>query len=187
MALALIGQDNINTLYDGIAESDTCRDIYPGLLEAMITEHPWRFTIGKAKLTKEADTPENEWETSYLLPTDPPILHLISVHIDDRLLGKENYDIYENRRLYTGDHGTDSSLYVDYQFVPDESAFPPYFIEYIKLRLASQFAIALAEDGTTSKYWGEVAVEYGKTARRLDSRQRHARPIKRFKLTDVRG
>ena len=86
-------------------------------------------------LSRLADTPHNEWQYAFQLPSD--LLMLI------RTYPNSLYEVYEDK-LYSNNATVD----IDYVFRPKSAAFPAYFVKALGYKLASEFSISITNNQT---------------------------------------
>lgn len=179
-ALVLVGADEnaIITFDDTTREARICNQIYEITKDALISKHPWNFTLGLVQLSQLSSTPLFGWSYAYQLPTDPKVIRVIRT--DTR---GDNYQIFEDK-LYSDF----SAVKIIYQFDPGEENYPSYFIRALELRLAELLALALSQDESFSRELERKAFRAFKEARFIDSTNDPPSHIhdNNFALTSVR-
>ena len=174
-ALVMVGADEINSFDDETRESKLCGILYETTLQNVLTEHPWRFSLGRVELAELEDTPLFGYTKAFQLPPDR--LRLISMETPTA------YEVFEDK-LYTNV----DPVRITYQFQPVESKFPPYFVRLMEFEMACLLAGALAEDESKLKIFRDLADIQKRKARNLDSQQQPSRAIRdsNHVLTQVR-
>lgn len=77
---------------------------------------------------------------------------------------------------------------VTYQFTPDESKFPPYFVRLLELELAKLMSVAMLEDEQKAFLFDRLIRKQLAKARTVDSQSHgnHRMPESNFSYTSVR-
>jgi hypothetical protein len=165
--LIMIGAQPISSFTDDSTEALVTNNIYEEIVESSLTRHRWRFSTGQKQLSLLTDTPVGRWTYAYQIPTDPLVLQIIAVTVNDYNI---NYNRYEDK-IYVDDHGSSSTLVMDYIFRQDESKFPPYFRLALEFQLASIYAGAIARDTAMIKEFSERAERQYLIAKNIDSQE----------------
>ena len=163
----MIGAQPISSFTDDSTEALVTNNIYEEIVESSLTRHRWRFSTGQKQLSLLTDTPVGRWTYAYQIPTDPLVLQIIAVTVNDFNI---NYNRYEDK-IYVDDHGSSSTLVMDYIFRQDESKFPPYFRLALEFQLASIYAGAIARDTAMIKEFSERAERQYLIAKNIDSQE----------------
>ena len=165
--LIMIGAQPISSFTDDSTEALVTNNIYEEIVESSLTRHRWKFSTGQKKLSLLTDTPVGRWTYAYQIPTDPLVLQIIAVTVNDYNI---NYNRYEDK-IYVDDYGSSSTLVMDYIFRQDESKFPPYFRLALEFQLASIYAGAIARDTAMIKEFSERAERQYLIAKNIDSQE----------------
>ena len=165
--LIMIGGQPISSFTDDSTEALVTNNIYEEIVESSLTRHRWRFSTGQKQLSLLTDTPVGRWAYAYQIPTDPLVLQIIAVTVNDFNI---NYNRYEDK-IYVDDYGSSSTLVMDYIFRQDESKFPPYFRLALEFQLASIYAGAIARDTAMIKEFSERAERQYLIAKNIDSQE----------------
>lgn len=133
MALDELGANRIKATVDNDTslEAIKCRLHYEPTRDALEQLVPWRFTRGRETLTEDTETPDFQWDTQFVLPTD----YLAMKSIYEGRFSDENirsYDL-EGDLLLTNDT-TVELRYI--KKVTDVSKFSPLFLQVFILQLA---------------------------------------------------
>lgn len=140
-ALAELGEDAISSFTANTPPSNTCGLIYPEYIKYLLSIHEWNFTLKKIQLARLTEGPLNEWKYAYQMPSDLLVFRAFFTGSETNILPQTNYQIYQNQ-VYTNE----TTVYIDYQFQPDESQFPPYFLEFAVKALATKLALPITDD-----------------------------------------
>jgi len=79
-ALAFLGANLIASLADATDEARRCKQLYPGVRDAVLRQHPWRCAIVRVSLALDATAPVYGWANKFRLPAD--YLRLLEVQDD---------------------------------------------------------------------------------------------------------
>lgn len=175
-ALILVGGNIINDFDDGTDEALIASSLYEDIYKTILVESPWTFNTTQDTLNRQVDVPAWKFQYAHQLPSG--FINLIDISTS------ENYDIYKDNLLYTDDIGP---IDIEYQFRVAEEKLPPHIRMYIKLKLASLFAIPIAEDAVKADKYDKAADTARKLAGRIDAQQRKNRGFKSFPLIKARG
>ena len=157
-ALLLLGHETIASFDEGTAGATLAANLYETSYLSTLTIHRWRFATKKAQLARLVETPINEYNYAFQLPSD--MLYLIKADVND-------YEIYENK-LYCNSQ----DVYIDYIFRVNEDNLPPYFAKMFEFFLAAQFALSLTGDMEKGNYFSRMYLNELKRAKFADSTQR---------------
>lgn len=175
-AMIMIAADTFASFDDGSAEARVAAALYETTVMSALSEHRWNFAVQIVQASKLATAPVAGYANAYRLPAGLIELETTNpAHIQ--------YELYGPAELHTG---YDGPLYIQGKFRPDESDWPPYFQEYIEVRLAQKFALPITSDSAIISVMSTMVEEAQKRAKSADSRQRKGVGLKRFPLTDVR-
>ena len=151
--------------------------IYEDVVEAALSSHRWRFSLGQAQLSRRVAVPEARWSSAYDLPTDPAILQLTAITVSDILL---SYDRYEN--MVYCDAVADDVVVADYVYRAPEAQWPAHFRIAVISELAAMFATSIARDEEMANGFAVMAEGKYARAKSIDAQQQPARraPVSRF-------
>lgn len=150
-ALVMLGAQPLNSLEPW--QGDTaliCANVYPGVKASLMSRYPWRFLMKKAELTRDTETPTNEWGYSYLLPGD--MLSLPHASFNGQSASGTGVEIF-GRRLYSNW----SRVVCDYVADRPESEWPAYFVDLVVKALAADIALAVTDQQNTADSWRMAA------------------------------
>lgn len=172
-ALRMLGEYGVTSFDEGSDLAQSCNQIVPTTLRALLTAYPWRFTMRKVQLARLADAPLTEWSYQHAMPTDN--IFIRAVRPSAFAEPADAWEIFENRIL--SNHQT---LYCDYQVEIDSAAWPAWFTNLARHALASDLAVAVGAGNTLGEFFQRRAfgspMENGagglmRQARNLDSQQ----------------
>lgn len=140
-ALMELGEDTISSFTASTAPSKICGQLYPEYIKYLLSLHPWKFTLKKVQLARLSTAPTNEWTYAYQLPSDLLLMRALYNSSDTSILPQTNYEIFQDE-VYTDE----TSVYIDYQYQPDESEFPAFFLEFATAAMAAKLAMPITDD-----------------------------------------
>ena len=172
-ALVLIGDDPINSLSDSVAASN----LYDTTYEEVLSEHPWTFASRWQELNRLTAQPDirTGYRYAFQIPSESIEFWGTDVDVD--------YGIFEGNLLYANV----LSILGLYIFRPDETILPPLFVKAMEYRLASEFAISVAEDEEKMKLYQGLYEKKLNKAMAKDSQQKPFVGIRRRRLARYRG
>jgi hypothetical protein len=136
-ALTLMGKKPINSISDKIDDiTNAALQAYNFLLPSVISKAPWRFATQVVELSQLVTAPViTQWAFSYALPGD--FLKMIRQYPQNYA-----YEIYAGNIMYSNINGP---LYIEYVFLPEQTAFPDYFNHYFVYELAAYLSLSNAQ------------------------------------------
>jgi hypothetical protein len=173
-ALQMIGAKSISSFDDPGAGAAVAKALYTPLLEAMLTNTYWRFAIKKSSLNRLSQTPLNEWQYAFQIPTD-------NLKIE-KVYQVRRYQIYRDL-IYTDQ----TSIDIDYVYRVEESLFPAYFTLAFTYKLASEFALAVTDNDKKNALYEQKHMMALANAMAADAMQHPQTPIQDQPFTDVRS
>ena len=181
-ALVMIGANTITSFSDDSTEANVCNTVYEDILKSSLTRHRWRFATEQKQLSLLTATPTGRYAYAYQLPTDPELLQLITLTVNDLVIPYERYgDI-----VYLDNYGSTSSVICDYIFRQDEGEFPPHFILALQYQLASLFAGSIARDSGMIKQFAEMAERQYLVAKNIDSAEKTNKALDHSRFINLR-
>lgn len=150
-ALILTGEKPMNSLTDPRYGASVGAALFDMVYENELQSNRWRFACKKTQLAQVNNTPPNEWQYTFQLPTD------MLLPIGFWGMGPDrSYEIYGNL-IYTNvtsNPGPINSsapmLTFDYMFKPDPSAVPSYFSLLVTYALAKDMIKPITESDTSA-------------------------------------
>ena len=171
-ALIMIGEAPISSFTEGTGGL-VAGNIYATTRDDLLTAYRWRFAMRKNSLSRLVDTPRNEWEYAFQLPSD--LLMLV------RTYPNSTYEVYRDF-LYSNNASVD----IDYVYRPDVGFFPAYFVKALIYKLAEEMAISITNNQGLAERMEMRATKALAKATYVDSQGRPADPIVSRPFIDVR-
>lgn len=170
-ALVLVGANPIVSFDGAGAENVAASTLYEAAVRELLGAYPWRFSTRKVQLTRLVAVPPDEWDAAYQMPAD--ILTVHAVRVSDEPI---EFDRYEDQVL-CGAQASDVVI-GELTFRSSEPYWPAYFETALRYKLASYFAIPLADDtDKASLYEGKFLRAFG-SAKTQDAQARTARKLR---------
>ena len=175
-ALVLAGEKPLNSITDPRYGAQVVASLTDMIYENELQTNPWRFSCKKAALSQLNQTPVNEWQYAWQIPTDClSVIGFWGVG-PDRL-----YEIYGGNVLYTnissGPSNRPLSLILEYQFKPDPSTLPSYFTLLLTLAIAKHIVKPITESDSARTKCEQAYNQQRSMAMFADARQRPNRPL----------
>lgn len=170
-AFLSLGGNTISSFDEG-TEGKIATALYQNTYEGLLSAYRWRFAVVKHKLTRLAETPINEYQYIYQLPTDL----LVVINTADN----GDYELYEDK-LYS------NNLDVEIEYIKrvDETNLPAYFVLTLQFLLAAQFAIPLTDNTTKGQLYEGLYERQFARAKNIDGSSRPSTPIVSSPLTQL--
>ena len=150
-ALVLYGEKPMNSLTDPRYGAAVGAALFDMVYENELQSNRWRFACKKTQLARVNNTPPNEWQYVFQLPTDMLLPLGFWGTGPDR-----SYEIYSDK-IYTNitsNPGPINSaapvLTFDYMFKPDPSTVPSYFSLLMTYALAKDMIKPVTESDTAA-------------------------------------
>lgn len=178
----MIGANTITSFSDDSTEANVCNTVYEDILKSSLTRHRWRFATEQKQLSLLTATPTGRYAYAYQLPTDPELLQLITLTVNDLVIPYERY----GDKVYLDNYGSTSSVICDYIFRQDEGEFPPHFILALQYQLASLFAGSIARDSGMIKQFAEMAERQYLVAKNIDSAEKTNKALDHSRFINLR-
>jgi len=165
-AMVLIGLEPLTSFTDNTDEALVANTIYEDVVSDCLAATNWNFATGQKQLSRLTDVPVDRWEAAYALPTEPNVIQVQTVTIDDVV---QRYDIYE-RYIYINAE-TDDEVVLNYIFRPDTQYWPPAFTMWVIFRLASVLALSVTRKADVASSYTTLAENQFRKAKARDSQQ----------------
>lgn len=165
-AMVLIGLEPLTSFTDNTDEALVANTIYEDVVTDCLGQHNWNFATGQKTLSRLSDVPVDRWDAAYALPTNPEVMQVITVTIED---APQRYDIYE-RYVYMNAQ-IDDAVVLNYVFRPETQYWPPTFTMWVIFRLASVFALSVTRKGDVANSYTQLAEQQFRKAKARDSQQ----------------
>ena len=133
-ALSKLGAEEITSLSDTSRRAKLCNRQFHKIRKKVMRSHPWNFAIKRASLTADASTPEFEYSTNFILPSD--FLRGIREEYKDVDWKVEGEFLVSNETSF-------NLLYI--ADITDPTKFDPTFDELFSLTLAHELAYPLVQ------------------------------------------
>lgn len=166
-ALVLVGSNKIASFTDSSTEANVADELYEEYVESILTRSRWDFATEQQQLSLLADAPTGRYEYAYQMPTNPAVIQIHTVTVNDFPIQYERY----GNKIFVNGYGSNSVLVMDYIFRPDESTFPPYFRHALIYKLASAFAGSIARDAALVSQFDTLAERQILIARNTESQE----------------
>lgn len=139
LAVMLLGHKPIQSLDNADDLVTAAEQAYDMLLPSVLAQGNWRFacTIQQLSLSPIIPPVDTNWQNVYYLPSG----YLKNIRI---IPNNYVYEIYEGGLIYCN-WGTQTPVFMEYIFQPDESQFPFYFVNYFIYEIACFLALASAQ------------------------------------------
>ena len=172
-ALQMIGADPINSFDDPGAGAAVAKSLYEPLVTALLTRTYWRFAMKKQSLNRLSQTPLNEFQYAFQVPTD-----CLKI---EKVYPRSFYKIY--RDLIYSDQ---SAISIDYAYRVPTPDMPAYFTLALTYQLASEFSLAVTDNEQKNQIYAQKFMEALGAAYSADALQHPQTPIVDSPFTDVR-
>ena len=196
-ALLLLGAEAITSFSDGTPAATAANTIYTEIKFMTMGMYPWSFTIAKTQLTKDSNTPQNEWTNQFLLPSDM----LLGVPRAVRTSSSPGAALFKGWEIAQSSAGgavlmTDAiDVHIDYQKAVSEGNMPTYFVQLMAYQMAWHLAEVITDQTAKSEYWRSVVLgtaaeglrgRYFRQASNIDAGGQTPSVVGDYLLTDVR-
>lgn len=153
-ALTVLGSKSIDSLTEGTGRAKICNAVYDDIKYTLLASYPWRFATRKAKLSRDATAPINEWRYSFILPTDRVENGAIAAFQSSAVSEPpfQDFEIFENR-LYANVE----EVWIDYTYDIVEASMPFYFVNLLKAAICADIAMAVTDQVNLANYWQQKA------------------------------
>ena len=148
-ALILLGEAPISSFDETRDAAVVCANVYPGLRDAILSQHPWRFLMTKKKLTRASETPVGEYSYSHIIPTDAidRKVHAVFASSKDKQ-GISNFEVFENRIF--SDY---EELWADYKITKLEASWPEAVALLMVYAMCAEIAFTITDQQNTADNW----------------------------------
>lgn len=176
-ALVMIGAEPITSFTEDTDEARACENLYTDTKKAALSAYPWRFTQAFVALSRLTDAPTaGRWSAAYQIPDT--VLRIDTAWINGRRI---EFDRYQDK-LYC-DATTSDTVTIEAHFDQDEQFWPPYFVQYMKIKMASLLAESVAAKTDLANTFYEKAAMAEREARNADAQGRTASRLDRGRIT----
>lgn len=165
-AMVLVGLEPLASFTDQTDEALVANTIFEDVVEDCLAQHNWNFATGQKTLARLTAVPTDRWDAAYALPTNPAVVQVQTVTIDDV---PQAYDIYE-RYIYINASVNDTVV-LNYVYRPETQYWPPAFTMWVIFRLASVFALSVTRKADVAKSYTDLAESQFRRSKARDSQQ----------------
>ena len=165
-AMVLVGLEPLTAFTDQTDEALVMNTIYEDIVQDCLGQNNWNFALGQKTLSRLTDTPVDRWDAAYALPTNPAVMQVQTVTIDDQ---PQKYDIYE-RNIYINAQ-VDDVVVLNYVYRPETQYFPPTFTLWLIYRLTSVLALSVTRKGDVADSYTKLAEQQFRRAKARDAQQ----------------
>ena len=173
-ALILLGEKPLNTESDNRYGATVGLNLFELIYENELQSNPWRFAANKRALSQLVDTPLNEFQYAYQLPSD--MLLPLGIYPPGA-----RYEIYGSH-LYTDATSVD----FEYLYKPAVSAMPAYFRQLMVYAMARDMVKPLTESDNGVQIMESKYAMQRARAMYADAQGRPNRSIYHSPFTQVR-
>lgn len=154
--------------------------VYEHLYDLALVSFDWCFCYGSAELEQEDNAGAGGWKYYYMLPDD--LLYLRGVYADEWITPIKNYLNYDGAVFTNTDY-----CFIHYTKKVAEDQLPPYFVEYLKYKLAAKICQTLTGDMDLLKLLMMREQEAFAEAKNIDINQRPVRFLDTDAFIEVRN
>ena len=133
-AMVLVGMEPLSSFTEATDEALVMNTSYEDIVEDCLAQNNWNFATGQIQLSRLADAPVDRWDAAYAMPTEPAVIQVQTVTIEDAV---QQYDIYE-KYIYLNASENDRVV-LNYIFRVDTQYWPPAFTLWVIYRLAVSY------------------------------------------------
>tara|TARA_Y100000310_G_C20644246_1_gene795678 strand:+ start:1113 stop:1706 length:594 start_codon:yes stop_codon:yes gene_type:complete len=152
----MLGEGEISSFTDGTTRAGICEALYPQVRDMALAMYRWAFAQKKVQLQESVVDPVNEWDNSFPIPSDSltgvpiAVFNSTSTGITPITAGWEilGNDLVTNQ----------TTIVIDYQFIPLEAEMPTYFIQLMKYFMAMHLAEPITDQITKAQHWERIAI-----------------------------
>lgn len=152
-----------------------------------LREHPWKFAMKRAIISKSATAPEFGYSAAFPVPSD--FIRIISVESSNGyLITPSEYHVENHNGQLSILISTEASaLNLRYIYdIQDVSSFDDLFVSYLALTLALSTAYKVTESNTVIERVANLQKEQGRLARSISGQERPPTRIERSKNISAR-
>lgn len=141
-ALIKLGKATIRDIdTDETPQGTLCKAVYVSMLDEVLRQAEWNFAVSRQALNKDASGfPLYEWAYRFILPTNPPVIKIISVQNNIPFKIEGNYLV----------SNSDSIKLKYIARITDPNLYDSLFINVLVLRLAYEISFSLTSQTSLS-------------------------------------
>ena len=180
-AMVLVGMEPLTAFTDKTDEAKVANTIYEDIVSDCLATHNWNFATGQKTLSRLTDTPVDRWDAAYALPTNPEVMQVLTVTIEDVV---QSYDIYDRYVYFNAQ--TSDTVVLNYLFRPETQYWTPAFTLWVIYRLASVLALSVTRKADIAKQFVAMADNQFRVAKSRDSQQVTTQALRLSRFHKVR-
>ena len=165
-AMVLVGMEPLSSFTEATDEALVMNTSYEDIVEDCLAQNNWNFATGQIQLSRLADAPVDRWDAAYAMPTEPAVIQVQTITIEDAV---QRYDIYE-RYIYLNANENDTVV-LNYIFRVDTQYWPPAFTLWVIYRLASILALSVTRKADIARSYSQLADVQFRRAKARDAQQ----------------
>jgi hypothetical protein len=165
-AMVLVGMEPLSSFTEATDEALVMNTSYEDIVEDCLAQNNWNFATGQIELSRLADAPVDRWDAAYAMPTEPAVIQVQTITIEDAV---QQYDIYE-RYIYLNANENDRVV-LNYIFRVDTQYWPPAFTLWVIYRLASILALSVTRKADIARSYSQLADIQFRRAKARDAQQ----------------
>ncbi|MEO1089167.1 MAG: hypothetical protein AAFX81_00920 [Pseudomonadota bacterium] len=147
-ALVKLGAAPITAFTTADAVAGISQVLYPLTVDAVLTAHPWSFSLRRVALTPAAGRPPADHRHRFILPDD----FIRTIDVADGSKRTPDY------RLVGSELQTNAEqIVLTYQFNAGVAAFPAFFRAALVARLAAELCLPLTESSSRAEALDRMA------------------------------
>lgn len=179
-AMRRLGAGPITSFTDNTAEAEVAAELYPIVLDEVLTSFYWSFARRQADLVQSVTDPIADFDYKYELPVD----FLRAERLGDAKTGGHlwPYRLMDGRSLHTNA----KPAILTYTGAVADASWPAYFEPVLLGRLAAEFCMPITEDERRAQLWDQRYERALARGRLMDSQQDTPEAFGEFPLDQVR-
>lgn len=142
-AASLTGNGPLVSLDDNAQVAQIVEEAYDGLVEALLTQHAWKFARRSASLSRLSATPEKPWSSLWQAPTGMLALHYVLDTTSGLRVDHEERDVSSGRAIAV--LGDWTALSAVYTYRVDEGRWPGDFALAVQKHMEAAFLRGINE------------------------------------------
>lgn len=180
-AMVLVGMEPLSSFTESTDEALVMNTVYEDVVQDCLAMHNWNFATGQKQLGRLSDAPLDRWEAAYQLPTEPAVVQVQTITIDEIV---QTYDIYEDKVYINADVNDDVVLSYIFR-VPTRDWIPPFTL-WVIYRLANVLSLSVIRKGDIARSYQNLADTQFRMAKARDSQQTTTQSVALDRFTKVR-
>lgn len=169
-ASVMVGGSQILGFNGATTEEIIAGELYDPTVDDIVSMYRWRCMTMQFTLSRIAAAPLARYEAAYQLPAETQLINAVT--IDDVPI---EFDRYQDKIYCNADVG--EVVVADITYRADEAFWPGYFETLVRLKLASAFAVPIAEDTQKAAFYEGQFIRKLGAAKTNDAQGRTARKL----------